>query len=219
MASGSTARAGRRWLWDLLSSQDEGAFARMEAPVRQLAADHLGLRPGQVVLDAGCGSGGNLGVLRDGVGAEGRVIGVDFSPKMVRRAHDRIEASGWVNVEARGGDLTTDRLDHDVFDAALATFALSATSNVQAAVENVHQALRPGGRLFVCDLRLVPTGRAKAVVWLAGRCYRWVAGWTGYDVLNQLRTTFGTVEVIGALRPWPPVVVAVATKSAATPAP
>lgn len=219
MASGPTARAGRRWLWDLLSSPDEGAFARMEAPVRQLAADHLGLRSGQVVLDAGCGSGGNLDVLRDGVGAEGRVVGVDFSPKMVRRACDRIEANGWVNVEVRGGDLTTDRLDSDAFDAALATFALSATSDVRAAVENVNQALRPGGRLFVCDLRLVPTGRAKAVVWLAGCCYRWVAGWTGHDVLDQVRATFGAVEVIGDLRSWPPVMVAVATKPAAMPAP
>jgi ubiquinone/menaquinone biosynthesis C-methylase UbiE len=219
MASGSTTRAGRRWLWDLLASQDEAAFARMEAPVRRLAADRLGLRPGQAVLDAGCGSGGNLDVLRNGVGAEGRVIGVDFSPKMVRRAHERVEVNGWVNVEVRGGDLTADRLDPGAFDAALATFALSATSDVRAAVENIHQALRPGGRLFVCDLRLVPTGRAKAVVWLAGRCYRWVAGWTGTDVLDQLRATFGTVEVVGALRPWPPVMVAVATKPAAMPAP
>jgi ubiquinone/menaquinone biosynthesis C-methylase UbiE len=219
MASGSTARAGRRWLWDLLSSQDESAFARMEAPVRQLAAEHLGLRPGWAVLDAGCGSGGNLDVLRNGVGVEGRVIGVDFSPKMLRRARERIEANGWTNVEVGGGDLTAGRLDPGAFDAALATFAFSATSNVKAAVENVHQALRPGGRLFVCDLRLAPAGRAKAIIWLAGNCYRWIAGWTGSDVLNQLRATFETVEVIGRLRPWPPIVVAIATKSAVMPAP
>lgn len=138
---------------------------------------------------------------------------------MVRRAHQRIEVNGWTNVEIHGGDLTTDRLDPATYDAALATFALSATLDVRAAVENGHQALQPGGRLFVCDLRLVRTGRAKAVIWLAGRCYRWNAGWTGQDVLDQLRATFETVEVIGGLRPWPPVVVAVATKAAAMPAP
>ncbi|MGH9091135.1 MAG: class I SAM-dependent methyltransferase [Acidimicrobiales bacterium] len=218
MTSGSAAPAGRRWLWDLLSSQDE-ATARMQEPVRQLATEHLGLRTGLTVLDAGCGSGGNLGALRTSVGAQGRVVGIDFSPKMVRRAHERIEANGWANVEVRGGDLTTDRLDHDAFDAALATFALSATSDVRAAVENVHQALRPGGRLFVCDLRLVPAGRSAAVIWLAGLCYRWVAGWRGLDVLDQLQATFDTTEVVGSLRPWPPVIVAVATKLAAAPTP
>lgn len=219
MASGSTLRAGRRWLWDLLSSQDETTFARMQAPVRQLAAGHLGLRPGQAVLDAGCGSGGNLEVLRTGVGPQGRVLGVDFSPKMVQRARRRIQVNGWANVEVDGGDLITDPLDPGAYDAALATFALSATADARAAAENIHQALRPGGRLFVCDLRLVPTGGAALAIRLAGWCYRWIAGWTGQDVLDQLRATFGAVEVIGGLRPWPPVVVAVATKSTAMPSP
>lgn len=202
----------RRWLWDLFSSQDEAA-SRMQAPVRQVAARRLDLRPGQAVLDVGCGTGGHFEMLRERVGPEGRVLGVDFSPKMVGRAERRIERHGWPNVEVRCRDVTTDALDPDTFDAALATFSLSATSDVAAAVDNVYQSLRPGGRLFVCDLRLIPEGRATAAIWLAGQCYRRIAGWTQQDLLDELRATFDEVEVVGTLRPWPPVFMALATKS------
>ena len=158
-------------------------------------------------------------MLWERVGAEGRVVGVDFSPKMVERAERRIGRHGWPNVEVTCRDVTIDALDPDTFDAALATFSLSATSDVPAALEHVYRSLRPGGRLFVCDLRLAPEGRAAAAIWLAGQCYRRLAGWTRQDLLDQLRATFDEVEVVGTLRPWPPVFMALATKSVTEPSP
>lgn len=144
---------------------------------------------------------------------------VGGSPKMVERAERRIGRHGWPNVEVRCRDVTIDALDLDTFDAALATFSLDAASDVPAAVEHVCRSLRAAGRLFVCDPRLVPEGRAAAAIWLAGQCYRRLAGWTRQDLLDQLRATFDVVEIVGPLRPWPPVFMALATKSVTKPSP
>lgn len=207
---------GRR-LWDFLSSRSDST-EQMLAPVRRLAIENLGLRAGERVLDVGCGTGPNFEVLRDAVGPEGRVVGVDFSPGMVQQAEARITEHGWKNVEVVRADASRVRLDGETYDAAIATFSLSAVADVPGAIENVYTALRPGGRFFVCDLRLVPRGHASLVIWLLGLAYKLIAGWTGRDVLAQLQATFQSVDLVMPVRPWPPVMLAVAGKAKDAPA-
>jgi len=76
------------------------------------------------------------------------------------------------NVTAEHGDFTHAELDPAAYDAALAVFAFSAMSDVPTAVSIAHHALRPGGRLFVVDLRRVPHGRAAPLIHLARLTYR-----------------------------------------------
>src|SRR5438270_13124103 len=57
-----------------------------DGPQFQRAVDELGLRPGAVVLDVGCGTGRALPLLRAVVGASGSVIGVDATPEMLAEA-------------------------------------------------------------------------------------------------------------------------------------
>jgi hypothetical protein len=84
----------------------------------------------------------------------------------------------------------------------------------------VHAALRPGGRLFVADVRLVPGGRAAPLIRLLRGTYRRLAGATGEDVLPHLLDTFGSVTHLGSdglptdrgVRPWPPLIMLVTTK-------
>lgn len=176
---------------------------------------HLDLRSGETVLDVGCGAGQHFAALRMAVGAKGRVVGVDYSPSMVEQARKLAERQGWDNVEVRRGDASQpafeqpDLARHDV-DAAIATFAISAMPDVRAVLRNVRDALRPRGRFFVIDLRLVPRGPAGIVVRLLGLCYRLVAGWTGQDVLTALQETFDTVEIIRDGRSWVIIAVAIA---------
>ncbi|NIN67306.1 MAG: methyltransferase domain-containing protein, partial [Anaerolineae bacterium] len=47
----------------------------------------------------GCGTGLNLGLLRDAVGREGEVIGVDLTDAMLAQARKLVQANGWRNVE------------------------------------------------------------------------------------------------------------------------
>jgi len=74
--------------------RDTGVFQ----PYRQAVVDALLLQPGQVVLDVGCGTGLCCGLLRDKVGPDGTVIGIEESPEMATVAREYIAREGWRNV-------------------------------------------------------------------------------------------------------------------------
>ena len=74
--------------------RDTGVFQ----PYRQAVAEALPLQPGQVVLDVGCGTGLCCGLLRDKVGPDGTVIGIEESPEMAALAREHITREGWRNV-------------------------------------------------------------------------------------------------------------------------
>jgi ubiquinone/menaquinone biosynthesis C-methylase UbiE len=180
-----------------------------------------GIGPGDTVLDLGCGTGSYLGPLRAAVGAEGRVVGVDASAGMMRRATRRVEEQGWDNVELVFRDATTADLGTERFDAAFALYSLSAMADFPRVIRRVHTALRPGGKLFVADVRLVPGGRTAPLVRLFRAAYRRLAKATGRDVAPAIREVFDTVELPDGrefherdLPHWPPLLMLVATKSA-----
>jgi len=74
--------------------RDTGAFE----PYRRAVVEALPLRSGQVVLDVGCGTGLCCGLLRDKVGLEGGVVGIEESPEMAAVAREHIACEGWDNV-------------------------------------------------------------------------------------------------------------------------
>ena len=83
--------------------RDTGEFQ----PYRQAIVEALPVRPGQVVLDVGCGTGLCFGPLRDKVTALGGVVGIEESPEMAAVAREHIAAEGWLNVtvvESRAED-------------------------------------------------------------------------------------------------------------------
>lgn len=67
-----------------------------------------------------------------------------------------------------------------------------------AAVQHAWDALRPGGRLFVFDMRLLPSGPAwqRATTKLLRLAYRALAGFTGEDILAELQRKFVTVVAV-----------------------
>jgi ubiquinone/menaquinone biosynthesis C-methylase UbiE len=185
-------------LWNIVSPLHRWPD-RWRDDVGGLARRHLDLHGGETVLDVGCGGGSHLSELRAAVGAEGRVIGVDYSPRMLARARAEVRRHGWDNVEIRRGDASRPGFEQPDLaaasaDAALASFALSAMPDVRAAAVNVRATLRPGGRLLVLDVRLTRPGILARVL---GRVYRTLAGWSGEDVVTALREAFDTVEVLG----------------------
>jgi demethylmenaquinone methyltransferase/2-methoxy-6-polyprenyl-1,4-benzoquinol methylase len=69
--------------YDRDAGQESGRFSRIVEGARKRAVAALQLEPGQTVLDVGCGTGASLSRLVAGVGATGRVVGVDQSPGML----------------------------------------------------------------------------------------------------------------------------------------
>jgi SAM-dependent methyltransferase len=194
-------RQGRR-MWNLASRADARANARLGPPLHKLALEQLGLREGEAVLDIGCGVGAMLERLREAVGPSGRVVGVDYSPRMVAAARKLVRDKGWTNVEVRQADAARESHGHQEFDAAMALASFSAMPDVATAVRLAHDGLRPCARLFVFDLRLVPSGNpwTRTMTRLLRGIYRLAAGFTGADVLAELTATFDSVRAV-----FPPV--------------
>ncbi|ELZ46439.1 methyltransferase type 11 [Halorubrum californiense DSM 19288] len=101
-------------------------FARATASVggvREACVRGLDLAPGDTVVEFGCGPGVNLPALRDAVGRNGRVVGVDVSPQMLDRAAGLVERRGWENVSLVEAD--AERPPVAAADGVLATFVTS----------------------------------------------------------------------------------------------
>ena len=136
-------------LYDLLVVPLEWLGARR---YRERAVRSLGLRPGGVVLDLGCGTGLNMPWLHDAVGEGGRIVCVDLSADMLSRARRRAERHGFTNVELIRADLATYR-PPSVYDGALATFTLEVVPEYAEIVRRVSAALPVDGRLAVYGLK------------------------------------------------------------------
>lgn len=111
------------------------------------AIDLLAPRPGERILDVGCGSGPTTVRLAELVGPDGSVVGVDISAAMIEAARARAAASGLGNVELRVADAQVDDLGDATFDAAFSRFGVMFFADPPAAFANVLRALRPGGRI------------------------------------------------------------------------
>jgi SAM-dependent methyltransferase len=111
----------------------------------------LAPRAGERILDIGCGCGQTSAELAARVGPPGKVVGVDVSEPMLDVARARPIAPGAVRPFFRQIDAQTGELGHHGFDAAFSRFGVMFFSNPVAAFENIHRALKPGGRMtFVC---------------------------------------------------------------------
>ena len=77
---------------------------RFSDRIRAEAIHRLDLKPGESVLDIGCGTGMSFDLIQQGIGAEGRIIGVELSPDMLGIAREKVERNGWENVTLIQGD-------------------------------------------------------------------------------------------------------------------
>lgn len=110
------------------------------------------LRPGETVLDIGCGAGMDLLIAARRVGPTGRAIGVDMTPAMRAKARDAARAAGLSNVEVREGDAEALPVGDASVDVVLSNGVMNLTPNKEKAYGEIARVLRPGGRLLLADI-------------------------------------------------------------------
>jgi ubiquinone/menaquinone biosynthesis C-methylase UbiE len=139
---------------------------------RRKAAARLELKPGDRVLEIGCGTGRNLPYLRDAVGSTGRVYGVDISPGMLGKARALCDGNGWNNVELIEAD-AAEYVPPQPLDGVIFGLSYNTMPHHLAVLRHAWSQLRPGGRLVIMDAKLPPGTGGKLILpfslWLMKR--------------------------------------------------
>lgn len=123
-----------------------------ERAFREKMLDLVNLRPGDQVLDVGCGTGTLAMAAKYRVGATGTVCGIDASPEMITRARRKAKKDG---VEVRLENAVVEKLPFadGTFDAVLSTLMLHHLGRKarQQCLCEIRRVLKPGGRVVAID--------------------------------------------------------------------
>jgi SAM-dependent methyltransferase len=156
------------------------------------------LREGQTVLDLGSGAGFDCFLAAKAVGEQGRVIGVDMTPEMVKKAWENAKKGGYRNVEFRLGDIEHLPVIDESVDVILSNCVVNLSPNKPKVFSEAFRVLKPGGKLTLSDvvlLRPLPSVLADSAAAYLG-C---VAGASlKSDYLEMLSAAgFADVQVVG----------------------
>lgn len=114
----------------------------------EAALERVAPRPGQRVLDIGCGFGDTTQRIAGLVGPDGEAVGVDAAPRFVETADEEARRTGVANARFAVADVQVDDLGGP-YDLAFSRFGTMFFANPVAALRNVRGALAPGGRLVM----------------------------------------------------------------------
>jgi arsenite methyltransferase len=110
------------------------------------------LRPGERVVDVGCGAGIDSLIAAKKVAPEGRVIGVDMTPSMLEKARRAARETGLENVEFREGYAEALPVEDGWADVVISNGVLNLMPDKAAALEEMSRVLKPEGRLQIGDI-------------------------------------------------------------------
>ncbi|MAA75147.1 MAG: hypothetical protein CMN28_10610 [Salinisphaeraceae bacterium] len=123
----------------------------MEA-YRKIAAGALMLKPGDTVVDLGCGTGLNFPYLQAAVGDTGKIIGVDLTPAMLEQAEQRSKKAGWANVELIEADMSSYQFPAGA-NGLISTLALATVADYDDIVARAARQLPQGAAFAEFDLQ------------------------------------------------------------------
>lgn len=120
-----------------------------------LPTEFAKIKKGDTVIDLGSGAGNDCFVARHETGAEGKVIGIDFTPIMIEKARANAEKLGFNNVEFREGDIDAMPVSDEVADVIVSNCVLNLVPDKKKVIGEIYRVLKPGGHFSVSDIVLV----------------------------------------------------------------
>jgi len=151
-------------------------------PIRRRAIARLGLKPGETVLDVGCGTGLSFPHVEKYIGPQGAIIGVEQSPDMIGKARARADENGWANVTLINAPAEEARIS-PAADAAVFHFTHDLMQT-PAALDNVFRSLKRGARVVATGLK-------------------WARWWSpGVNLMVRVAAMRSTTTMAGLELPW-----------------
>lgn len=132
---------GAKWLANL------ERFEGMIAPIGEALLKQADFKPGERVLDIGCGGGGTTIAIAEAVAPSGEVLGIDISPDLTTASTQRARDAGVSNIRFICADAATIQLSDAPFDRLFSRFGSMFFAEPHKAFANLHSLLRPGARI------------------------------------------------------------------------
>ncbi len=140
----------------------------------------LGLQPGMKVLDAGCGPGRLAIPTAKAIGSQGELTALDLQAGMLARVKEKAHTAGLSNIRLVQAELGKGKMEKAYYDRAMLVTVLGEIPEQEAALQEIYQALKPGGILSVTEVIFDPHFQSReSVQRVAGRVGFREAGFFG----------------------------------------
>jgi arsenite methyltransferase len=179
-----------------LASVPQGAIQRALG-----VANHLrfaDVRPGETIMDVGCGGGIDTILAAQRAGPTGKVIALDFLPEMLERTASVAAEAGLTNIELLEGEMESIPCPDEEIDVVISNGVINLSARKARVLAECLRVLRPGGRLCVSDLTVERDDLPPEILTQPAAWAGCVAGALAEDdfVYQLEKTGFSDVEVL-----------------------